>query len=65
MIGYLLRRVAQSVAVVLVVTIIVFLLLHHLPGGPARAVLGNRATPQQLAQFSQQNGLDRPVPIQY
>ncbi len=65
MIGYLLRRVAQSVAVVLVVTIIVFLLLHHLPGGPARAVLGNRATPQQLAQFSQQNGLDRPVPVQY
>jgi peptide/nickel transport system permease protein len=63
--GYLLRRVVQSVAVVLVVTIIVFLLLHQLPGGPARAVLGNRATPQQLAEFNQQNGLDRPVPIQY
>jgi peptide/nickel transport system permease protein len=65
MVGYLLRRVVQSVAVVLVVTIIVFLLLHQLPGGPARAVLGNRATPQQLAQFNQQNGLDRPVAIQY
>jgi peptide/nickel transport system permease protein len=65
MIRYLLHRVAQSVAVVLVVTIIVFLLLHQLPGGPARAVLGTRATPQQLAQFNQQNGLDRPVPIQY
>jgi peptide/nickel transport system permease protein len=65
MISYLLRRVAQSVAVVLVVTIIVFLLLHQLPGGPARAVLGPRATPQQIAQFNQQNGLDRAVPIQY
>ncbi|HEY7103131.1 MAG TPA: ABC transporter permease [Mycobacteriales bacterium] len=65
MIGYLLRRVAQSIAVVLVVTIIVFVLLHQLPGGPARAVLGNRATPQQLAEFNQQNGLDRPVPLQY
>jgi peptide/nickel transport system permease protein len=64
-IGYLLRRVAQSIAVVLVVTIIVFVLLHQLPGGPARAVLGNRATPQQLAEFNQQNGLDRPVPLQY
>jgi peptide/nickel transport system permease protein len=53
------------VAVVLVVTIVVFLLLHQLPGGPARAVLGTRATPQQLAQFDQQNGLDRPVPLQY
>jgi peptide/nickel transport system permease protein len=64
-ISYLLRRVVQSVAVVLVVTIIVFLLLHQLPGGPARAVLGPRATPQQIAQFNQQNGLDRAVPIQY
>jgi peptide/nickel transport system permease protein len=65
MVGYLLRRVVQSIAVVLVVTIVVFLLLHQLPGGPARAVLGNRATPQQLAEFNQQNGLDRSVPIQY
>ena len=65
MIGYLLRRVAQSVAVVLVVTIVVFLLLHQLPGGPARAVLGNRATAQQIAQFNQDNGLDRALPVQY
>ena len=65
MLGYLLRRVAQSVAVVLVVTIVVFLLLHQLPGGPARAVLGNRATAQQIAQFNQDNGLDRALPVQY
>jgi peptide/nickel transport system permease protein len=65
MIGYLLRRVTQSVAVVLVVTIVVFILLHQLPGGPARAVLGNRATPLQIAAFNRENGLDRAVPIQY
>ncbi|MEN3359911.1 MAG: peptide/nickel transport system permease protein [Mycobacteriales bacterium] len=65
MIPYLLRRVAQSVAVVLVVTIIVFILLHQLPGGPARAVLGDRATPLQVAQFNQQNGLNRPLVVQY
>jgi peptide/nickel transport system permease protein len=65
MIGYLLRRVAQAVVVVLVVTIFVFVLLHQLPGGPARAVLGPRATPAQIAQFNQDNGLDRAVPIQY
>jgi peptide/nickel transport system permease protein len=65
MISYLLRRVAQSIGVVLVVTIIVFLLLHQLPGGPARAVLGPRATPLQIAQFNQENGLDRAIPIQY
>jgi peptide/nickel transport system permease protein len=63
--GYLLRRLAQSVVVVLVVTVIVFLLLHQLPGGPARAVLGTRATPEQITTFNHANGLDRPVPVQY
>jgi peptide/nickel transport system permease protein len=65
MIGYLLRRVGQALAVVLIVTVIVFILLHQLPGGPARAVLGNRATPLEIAQFNRDNGLDRPVPLQY
>lgn len=65
MIPYLLRRIAQSVVVVLVVTIIVFTLLHQLPGGPARAVLGNRATALQIDQFNQENGLNRPLVLQY
>lgn len=65
MIAYLLRRVVQSVVVVMVVTVVVFVLLHLLPGGAARAVLGNRATAQQIAQFNRQNGLDRPVILQY
>jgi peptide/nickel transport system permease protein len=65
MIPYLLRRLAQSVAVVLVVTVIVFILLHQLPGGPARAVLGNRATALQIDQFNQENGLNQPLVLQY
>jgi peptide/nickel transport system permease protein len=36
-----------------------------LPGGPARAALGNKATPQQIANFNHQNGLDRPLYQQY
>jgi peptide/nickel transport system permease protein len=64
-IGYLLRRTAQAFAVVLIVSVIVFVLLHQLPGGPARAVLGNRATPLEITQFNRDNGLDRPVPVQY
>jgi len=65
MIGYLLRRVAQGIVVLLVVTLIVFGLLQLLPGGPARAVLGARATPQLIAAFNQQNGLDKPIFVQY
>jgi peptide/nickel transport system permease protein len=65
MTGYLLRRVAQGIIVLLIVTMIVFGLLQLLPGGPARAVLGSRATPQLIAAFNQQNGLDRPLVVQY
>jgi len=65
MTGYLLRRVAQGIFVLLIVTLIVFGLLQLLPGGPARAVLGSRATPQLIAAFNQQNGLNRPIFVQY
>jgi peptide/nickel transport system permease protein len=64
-IRFLLRRCAQSVVVLLLVSVIVFGLLHLLPGGPARAILGTHATPTNIAAFNEQNGLDSPVPIQY
>ena len=44
MTGYLIRRILQSIVVLFLVTVIVFVLLHLLPGGPARAILGTRAT---------------------
>lgn len=65
MIRFLLRRCAQAVLVLLLVSVIVFGLLHLLPGGPARAILGTHATPTNIAAFNQQNGLDGPVPVQY
>jgi peptide/nickel transport system permease protein len=65
MTGFITRRLLQSLIVVLLVTVIVFILLHLLPGGPARAQLGPRATPTAIANFNHQMGYDRPVPIQY
>jgi peptide/nickel transport system permease protein len=53
------------VVVLLLVSVIVFGLLHLLPGGPARAILGTHATPTNIAAFNKQNGLDSPVPVQY
>lgn len=64
MIGYITRRVGQAALVVFVVTIVVFILLHQLPGG-VRSMLGKTATPQQVAQLTQQLGLDQPLPVQY
>lgn len=64
-IGYVLRRMVQALSVVFVVTIITFCLLHALPGGPARGILGPAATLQQIAAFNQQQGLDLPLIQQY
>ncbi|HEY6495558.1 MAG TPA: ABC transporter permease [Trebonia sp.] len=65
MIRFLLRRCSQAVLVLLLVSVIVFGLLHLLPGGPARAILGTHATPSNIAAFDKQNGLDSSVPVQY
>ncbi|MFF7754749.1 ABC transporter permease [Streptomyces sp. NPDC007971] len=62
---YLTRRLLQALAVILVVTVVVFGLLHALPGGPARGILGPQATAQQIAAFNHEQGLDRPLPLQY
>jgi peptide/nickel transport system permease protein len=59
------RRIGQAVITVLVVTIIMFVLLHLLPGGPARAILGPRATALQIRDFNHSNGFDRPLAVQY
>jgi peptide/nickel transport system permease protein len=62
---YLFWRVLQAVAVVFVVTVIVFFLLHQLPGGPARGILGLQATEEQITAFEHDQGLDQPLPVQY
>jgi len=51
--------------VILGVTLITFILLHRLPGSLARDILGNRASPEAIAQFNQQNGLNKSVWVQY
>jgi peptide/nickel transport system permease protein len=66
MLGYIIRRVLQSILITIGVTLIVFILLHVIPGGGvARAILGPRANSVQIAAFNHQNGLDQPLPVQY
>jgi peptide/nickel transport system permease protein len=63
--GYLVRRVAQAIVVVLGVVLLTFLLTKVIPGGYARASLGPRATPAAIAQFNQTNGLNTPIYQQF
>jgi peptide/nickel transport system permease protein len=65
MTGYIMRRIGQAVIVLLGVTILVFILRHLLPGSIARAIIGPRASRSQIAAFNRQNGLDRPLLLQY
>jgi peptide/nickel transport system permease protein len=62
---YVVRRLGQSLLVVLGVTLLTFVLLHLLPGTLARSIIGPRATPQQIATFDRQYGLKHPVWVQY
>jgi peptide/nickel transport system permease protein len=62
---YIARRLVLAVVVVLLVTVVTFVLLHLLPGGPARGVLGLKATPEQIAAFNAEQALDQPLPVQY
>jgi len=56
-----LRRAGFLVLVVWTVVSLVTLLIELVPGDPATAVLGDQATPEQLAQFRAKHGLDRPA----
>ena len=65
MLAYIVRRLIQAIVVVIGVTLIVFLLIHLLPGGPARAALGARATKAEIRAFDVANGYNRSIPVQY
>ena len=58
-------RAAQLLGVVIGVVIVTFLLVHLVPGDPARTILGTRATPQSLAALRHEMGIDRPLPQQF
>ena len=55
------RRVVILLIVVWTVVSLVTLLIELVPGDPAIAILGEQATPEQIAQFRQKHGLDRPA----
>ena len=66
MIAYLIRRVLQAIIVVWLVTVLTFVLLKLLPGGPVRAILGQRASDTALVNaLTHQLGLDKPIWYQY
>jgi len=59
------RRVLQIMATVLLVAVLVFTLMHLLPGDPAQVMLGDRGSDAAIAQLHHELGLDRSIPVQF
>lgn len=65
MTGYVLKRVAQSLVALVGVSIVVFALIHLVPGDPVRVALGTRFDPDLYAALTARAGLDQPLVLQY
>src|SRR6266566_2231963 len=63
--GFVVQRLLQLVPVAIGTTIVVFFMIHLIPGDPARTILGIHATPRAVALLHQQWGLNRPLLSQY
>ena len=65
MFSYIVRRVASMIPSLLLASVIVFSFIHFIPGDPARVMLGDQATPEQVETLRETLGLNRPLYIQY
>src|SRR3989475_6313687 len=66
MLQYLVKRALLAIPTMFAVSVLVFVILHLVPGDPAAIFIGDRpATPERLAQIRHVMGLDRPLLIQY
>ena len=65
MLGYVLRRLAATVPVMLIVAVLVFLMLRLTPGDPAAIIAGDNANAEQVAAIRSRLGLDQPIFTQF
>lgn len=65
MLRFIIRRLLLLVPVLFGLSVLLFAWLRALPGDPARAMLGDKATPEAIARLNAQYGFDQPVVVQY
>ena len=65
MLTFIMRRLIQTVIVLILVSFIAFSLLHLIPGDPVVTMLGTEATQAQIDALRSELGLDRPLIAQY
>jgi len=62
---FVIRRLLLLVPILIGLSILVFLWIRALPGGPAQSLLGERATEETVREIEAQYGLDDPIHVQY
>jgi peptide/nickel transport system permease protein len=65
MLRFVVRRLLLLVPILLGVSILVFVWIRALPGSPAEALLGERASPGAIERLREQYGLEEPIYVQY
>jgi peptide/nickel transport system permease protein len=65
MIEYTIRRIIAAIPVIFIVGLIVFFIVHMIPGNPAAVMLGDEATQEEVEALTEKLGLNEPLPTQY
>lgn len=65
MLAYTIKRILSFIPVLFIVSFVAFLIVYLIPGGPATALLGLEASPDQIAQLNEELGFHRPFVVQY
>ncbi len=63
--SYVIRRLLQIIPLFLAVMVLIFVLVHLIPGDPVSTLLGDRATPEIVDRANRQLGLDKPLVVQF
>lgn len=62
---YIIKRLLLLIPIVIGVSFFSFILIRLIPGDPARIILGERATPQEIERIREELGLNKPILVQY
>ena len=62
---YTIRRILLAIPVIFGILLVTFALARAIPGDPCTAILGEKATQSACERFTIENGLDKPVPVQF
>jgi peptide/nickel transport system permease protein len=63
--GFIIRRVLQTIPTIVFILVVVFVIVRLLPGDPASAMIGDRALDADVERINRELGLDRSIPVQF